>query len=416
MTTVVIREPNKPPEIIKVNVPGVPGSSGRSVELTKSATHIQWRLIGDTTWINLVALSDITGPGGGGSGGSQDLSAYAKTADVQTALNQKVNTTRVVNAGTGLTGGGDLSADRTLTVNFGTAAGTVAQGNDSRLSNTRVPTDGSVTTAKLADDSVTSAKIANGTITNADISSTAAIATSKISGLASVATTGSYNDLIDKPATSGGGTVSDATSTSKGVVQLAGDLGGTAASPTVPGLANKVNTNDSRLTDMRTPTDNTVSTNKIVDGAVTSSKIADGTITNTDISNTAAIAISKISGLSTVATTGSYNDLLNKPSTGGSSGLDQTAVANAIATEGSEIRNALLALFGNVNWKLDSDGIPYFTSIGAGGTTPPPSSGNIATVDGAIVGTSVVGGSGSSGSSGTLNTVDNAVVGTALVG
>jgi len=34
-----------------------------------------------------------------------------------------------------------------------------------------------------------------------------------------------------------GGGVSDATTTSKGIVQLAGDLGGTAASPTVPGLA-----------------------------------------------------------------------------------------------------------------------------------------------------------------------------------
>lgn len=39
-----------------------------------------------------------------------------------------------------------------------------------------------------------------------------------------------------------GGTVVDATSSVKGVVQLAGDLGGTAAAPTVPGLANKANT------------------------------------------------------------------------------------------------------------------------------------------------------------------------------
>lgn len=37
---------------------------------------------------------------------------------------------------------------------------------------------------------------------------------------------------------SGGGAV-DATTTTKGVIQLAGDLGGTAAAPTVPGLAGK---------------------------------------------------------------------------------------------------------------------------------------------------------------------------------
>lgn len=36
--------------------------------------------------------------------------------------------------------------------------------------------------------------------------------------------------------------VADATTTAKGIVQLAGDLGGTAAAPTVPGLAGKVST------------------------------------------------------------------------------------------------------------------------------------------------------------------------------
>lgn len=40
---------------------------------------------------------------------------------------------RNINAGTGLSGGGDLSADRTLSVLYGTAAGTAAQGNDSRI-------------------------------------------------------------------------------------------------------------------------------------------------------------------------------------------------------------------------------------------------------------------------------------------
>lgn len=40
---------------------------------------------------------------------------------------------------------------------------------------------------------------------------------------------------------SGGGAVSfgDASSSAKGIVQLAGDLGGTAAAPTVPGLAER---------------------------------------------------------------------------------------------------------------------------------------------------------------------------------
>lgn len=52
-----------------------------------------------------------------------------------------------------------------------------------------------------------------------------------------------YNGTIGKwqnQTLSGG--ASDATTSSKGIVQLAGDLGGSAASPTVPGLSTKLNT------------------------------------------------------------------------------------------------------------------------------------------------------------------------------
>lgn len=51
-----------------------------------------------------------------------------------------VPTSRAITAGAGLSGGGDLSADRTLSVSFGTAAGTACEGNDARLSNARTPT------------------------------------------------------------------------------------------------------------------------------------------------------------------------------------------------------------------------------------------------------------------------------------
>lgn len=44
-----------------------------------------------------------------------------------------VPATRTLTAGAGLTGGGDLSADRTFAVTYGTTAGTAAQGNDSRI-------------------------------------------------------------------------------------------------------------------------------------------------------------------------------------------------------------------------------------------------------------------------------------------
>jgi len=47
------------------------------------------------------------------------------------------------------------------TGSFGTTAATFCEGNDSRLSDTRTPTDGSVTTAKIANDAVTYAKLQN---------------------------------------------------------------------------------------------------------------------------------------------------------------------------------------------------------------------------------------------------------------
>lgn len=60
--------------------------------------------------------------------------------DTITIASTAVLPTRQVIAGTGLNGGGDLSADRTLSVAYGTTAGSAAQGNDSRLSNARTPT------------------------------------------------------------------------------------------------------------------------------------------------------------------------------------------------------------------------------------------------------------------------------------
>lgn len=50
-----------------------------------------------------------------------------------------VPTARTVTAGTGLSGGGDLTANRTFTVTYGTTAGTAIQGNDASVTNARVP-------------------------------------------------------------------------------------------------------------------------------------------------------------------------------------------------------------------------------------------------------------------------------------
>ena len=115
-----------------------------------------------------------TGPQGpaGPPGGSAVDSVNGQTGVVVLDATDvgAVPTARTVTAGTGLTGGGDLSADRTFTVSYGTTAGTAAEGNDPRLSDARTPLDGSVTSAKIVD----------GAIVNADINASAAIAVSKL--------------------------------------------------------------------------------------------------------------------------------------------------------------------------------------------------------------------------------------------
>ena len=64
-----------------------------------------------------------------------------------------------IKPGTGLSGGGTLEADRTLTVSYGTAAGTACQGNDARLSNARTPTAHKTTHATGGTDALTPADI-----------------------------------------------------------------------------------------------------------------------------------------------------------------------------------------------------------------------------------------------------------------
>lgn len=137
-----------------------------------------------------------------------------------------------------------------------------------------------VTSANIADDSIEQVKVQD---LVADLAATEKTANKGVAnGYAPLDSSGKVPDA-NLPA---GSVPSDATTTSKGIVQLAGDLGGTATAPTVPGLAAKatdtavvhlagtetvtgdknftgalqhngnavVDTTDARLTDSRTPT------------------------------------------------------------------------------------------------------------------------------------------------------------------
>jgi len=197
-------------------------------------------------------------------------------------------------------------------------------------------------------------------ITNltSDLSAKANLASPTFTGTVTVPTPSTPTDAVTKSyvdAQVSAGMV-DATATTKGKIQLAGDLAGTAASPSVPGLANKLDTTTAASTYLTqnnatstyapkaSPTftgvvtvptpnngtdaatksyvDSTVSSGApdatasvkgkiqlagdltgtagapvIAAGAITSAKIADGTIVDGDINSSAAISQSKIANL-----------------------------------------------------------------------------------------------------------------------
>ena len=83
---------------------------------------------GGIKWAASASASPATGSSLGTVQLAGDLSGVA-TAPTVPALAGKVDTTRTVTAGTGLSGGGDLSANRVISANFGAIAGTVSEGD-----------------------------------------------------------------------------------------------------------------------------------------------------------------------------------------------------------------------------------------------------------------------------------------------
>ena len=72
-----------------------------------------------------------------------DTARSATAAEILIALGisgTPIPSTRRINTSAPTTGGGDLTADRTIQVLTGTTSGTVCTGDDSRLSNARTPT------------------------------------------------------------------------------------------------------------------------------------------------------------------------------------------------------------------------------------------------------------------------------------
>ena len=140
-----------------VNFPGT-GETGKIYVATGTGKCYRWtgtvyvevspsdvNSVAGRTGIVTLTSADLTDSGTTGRG----LIATANPTAARSTIGAAAAAQQVI-AGTGLTGGGDLSADRTLTVAYGTTSTTACVGNDARLSDTRTPTDSSVTNAKVA--------------------------------------------------------------------------------------------------------------------------------------------------------------------------------------------------------------------------------------------------------------------------
>ena len=154
--------------------------------------------------------------------------AWAPAADTDT----DTNTTYTGSTSVSLNG---TSFERPALTGDVTAA---ANSNATTIANNAVTTskilDGTIATADLADGNVTMPKIAQAGATSGQVI--------KWNGTAWAPATDSdttYSAGSGVTITAGSIAVNDATTTAKGIVQLAGDLGGTADLPTVPGLALK---------------------------------------------------------------------------------------------------------------------------------------------------------------------------------
>jgi hypothetical protein len=94
-----------------------------------------------------------------GNAGSDPITiAQTQVTGLVTVLNGKASILTSINAGTGLSGGGNLSVDRTLAVAFGSTGTTACVGNDARLSDARTPTAHAASHGSAGSDPITIAQ------------------------------------------------------------------------------------------------------------------------------------------------------------------------------------------------------------------------------------------------------------------
>jgi hypothetical protein len=244
-----------------------------------------------------------------GSGLAIDGSGVVTAAGTYTlpAATTSVLGGMIVGTGLGVSSG-------TVSVTYGTTSNTTCQGNDSRLSDARTPTSH-----------------VHGNITNAGaIGSTSGLPV--ITTTSGVLTVGAFGVSAGQFCQGNDARLSDArtpTSHAHGNITNVGAIGVTSGLPIITTTSGVLTAgafgtsagqfcqgNDSRLADARTPTSHVHG--NITNAGVIGSTSGQVVVTTTGglVTTTATIsATTQVSGLATVATSGSYADLLSIPST-----------------------------------------------------------------------------------------------------
>ena len=126
------------------------------------------------------ANSTVTGPTG--PSGVISVTGPITNSGTSTAANIGIDQTTLSIANTQVTGLGTSSV-KNVPASGDASATEVVYGTDTRLTNTRTPTDGTVTTAKIVDGNVTNVKLANSGLTLGSTALTLGGTTTSVSGL-----------------------------------------------------------------------------------------------------------------------------------------------------------------------------------------------------------------------------------------
>jgi hypothetical protein len=145
-------------------------TDGDKGDVTVSNSGATWTV--DAQAVTFAKLQNVTGPALLGRQAATAGSAEAITLGSGLSIDGSKQLTITasyaqqsvtMSAGTGLTGGGDLSANRSFAVAYGSTAGSACEGNDARLSDARTPTAHNHSASEVTSGTLDIGRIPTGT-------------------------------------------------------------------------------------------------------------------------------------------------------------------------------------------------------------------------------------------------------------